>query len=55
MATEKQLKYLRDLMKGKGAQALKSIGMTMNERAGNFEHTPNEKISRYIDALKKMK
>jgi hypothetical protein len=52
MATEKQTRYLNDLKRGVPNADLKAMGMTMNERNGNFSSTPTWKISQYIEALK---
>jgi hypothetical protein len=53
MATEKQMNYLNDLKRGVSNADLKAMGMTMNERSGNFSSTPTWKISKYIESLKK--
>ena len=55
MATQKQLEYLHDLMKGRNSYELKKIGMTMSERSGNFSHTSQTRISKYIDELRNMR
>ena len=51
MASEKQIAYIRSLMKGKSGSTLKAAGMTMSERAGHFGNTSTEHASNIIENL----